>query len=146
MEVSGHVPQDVSLREAIEGGMRTPEHFIGALASVMRDETLPSPDLSVFDERALDLVRRVGSGEIDASELIDQEKLDAFAAYVATQDHWFMPTHDIMRNFTNDYQRPLEDLAALSHIQGVMTEGDWHDRAALDAMLAQLERRASGED
>ena len=269
MEVSGHVPQDVSLREAIEGGMRTSEHFIGALASVLRDESLPSPDLSVFDERALDLVRKVGSGEIDASELIDPEKLDAFAAYVATQDHWFVPTHDIMRNFTNDFQRPfeealpymtpdlhamfesiesgsffrldqvqkdgestlyelrtlvlsafhdagakilvgtdhsflsgpatareikalhkagfsrhaalaaatiepgrylgqagelgviakgavadlvlldgnpLEDLDALNHIEGVMTEGVWYDRAALDAMLVELERRASGEE
>ncbi len=53
MEVSGHIPQDVSLREAIEGGMRISEHFIGARASVMPNESLPSSDFSPCDERTL---------------------------------------------------------------------------------------------
>ena len=105
MEVSGHVPQGVSLRDAIEGGMRTSEHFIGVLAEVLSDETQGTPDLSVFDPGALEIVLRVASGEVDADTFVDPEKVEDFASWAAEQEHWFVPTHDIMRNFTNNTQR-----------------------------------------
>ncbi len=104
MEVSGHVPQSVSLRDAIAAGMRTSEHFIGVMVEVFADESLASPDLSVYDPNALAVVMRVARGDLDPETLIDPQKLDEFAGWVAGQDHWFVPTHDIMRNFTNDFQ------------------------------------------
>jgi len=38
---------------------------------------------------------------------------------------------------------PLEDFAVLKDIRGVMTRGQWHDRATLDAMLDGVALRAN---
>jgi hypothetical protein len=40
-------------------------------------------------------------------------------------------------------ENPLEDVAATRAIEGVMLRGRWLDRAALDALLAELESPAT---
>ncbi|MBM4186380.1 MAG: amidohydrolase family protein [Gemmatimonadetes bacterium] len=102
IEISGHVPQDVPLTRAIEAGMRTGEHFIGAMKAVWRDTALATPDLSALDQRARQLVVAIGAGQVAGSSLIDSAKVAALGALAARSDFWFDPTHDIMRNFTSN--------------------------------------------
>ena len=109
IEVSGHVPQDVPFKDAVTAGMRTSEHLIGVMHAAMGDDSLPSPDLAPFDERALELVESVGRGEVDVKRLLNPDKVAELATFIAGHDHWLVPTHDVMRNFTNNYQQPFPD-------------------------------------
>ncbi|MYE81058.1 MAG: amidohydrolase family protein [Gammaproteobacteria bacterium] len=98
--VAGHVPQDVPLLQAVQGGMRTAEHFTGMLAAVFADDSLPNPDLASFDLRNNDLIRALGRGDIDADGLVDRDKVAQLGAALAGQEFWLVPTIDVMKNFT----------------------------------------------
>jgi imidazolonepropionase-like amidohydrolase len=102
MEVSGHVPQALNLRQGVEAGMRSSEHFIAALWAVMANPELPSPDVGAMFEVSAEFARRIGRGEIDVDGLVDPQKVKELAEYVAARDHWLVPTHQIMRNFTEN--------------------------------------------
>lgn len=108
MEVSGHVPQAIHLREALDAGLKTSEHFISVLWSVFADPSLPNPDVSPMFPETAEFIRSIGRGEIDVSTLIDPAKVEALAEYAAAKDHWFVPTHQIMRNFTDNPLPPFE--------------------------------------
>jgi hypothetical protein len=101
IEVSGHVPQDVPLLHAIESGLRTSEHFLGTVAAVMRDSSMPSPDLAPYDDRAKAILIRLARGQLDPATLIDSTRVARLVALLQGKDFWFDPTHDIMRNFTS---------------------------------------------
>jgi imidazolonepropionase-like amidohydrolase len=108
MEVSGHVPQAIHLREAMDAGLKTSEHFISVLWSVFADPSLPNPDVSPMFPETAEFIRSIGRGEIDVATLVDPAKVKALAEYAAAQDHWFVPTHQIMRNFTDNPLPPFE--------------------------------------
>ena len=109
--VAGHVPQDVPLLDAVQGGMRTAEHFTGMLAAVLGDENLPNPDLASFDERAHPLLKALGRGERDPATLVDEAKVARLGAELAQHDFWLVPTIDVMKNFTS-LPRPAHPDAA----------------------------------
>ncbi|MDZ4730230.1 MAG: amidohydrolase family protein [Xanthomonadales bacterium] len=109
IEVSGHVPQAIHLRQAMDAGLKTSEHFISVLWSVFADPNLPNPDVSPMFPETAEFLRSIGSGAIDVTTLVDPEKVAVLAAYAADQDHWFVPTHQIMRNFTDKPLPPFED-------------------------------------
>lgn len=99
--VAGHVPQDVPLLDAVQGGLRTAEHFTGMLAAVLADDGLPNPDLASFDVRNNDLIKALGRGEIDVESLLDRDKAAQLGAALAGHEFWLVPTIDVMKNFTN---------------------------------------------
>ena len=99
--VAGHVPQDVPLLHAVQGGMRSAEHFTGMLSAVFADSALPNPDLGSFDPRNHELVKALGRGDLDAAELVDPDKVAQLGADLAAHDFWLVPTIDVMKNFTS---------------------------------------------
>ncbi len=109
MEASGHVPQAVPFMHAVRSGMRTAEHMIGMLSSVFADESWPNPDLAAYDERAAAFVGKIGRGEIDPDDLVDPEKVARVAAELRERDFWFVPTIDVMKNFTTLSRRRHPD-------------------------------------
>ncbi|MEM7729238.1 MAG: amidohydrolase family protein [Pseudomonadota bacterium] len=115
LEVSGHVPNSTDIFAALDGGMRTSEHFIGVLPAVMRDTSLPNPDVAPFFPESADFVASVGRGEVDVSSFIDPAKVDALQARLDATDHWFVLTVAVMANFTeNPYQFRMSDARYLS--------------------------------
>ncbi|MEQ9463548.1 MAG: amidohydrolase family protein [Haliea sp.] len=117
MEISGHVAQDVPLIDAIAGGMRTSEHLIGVLHAVAADRSLPNPSLSPKDDRAKELVLKLGAGEVSAEGFIDPIRLEAVAAAARGAGHWFVPTTQIMRNFSTD---PVPYIDGMERFMGPM--------------------------
>ncbi|MDE0365686.1 MAG: amidohydrolase family protein [Gammaproteobacteria bacterium] len=109
IEASGHVPQAVPFMHAVRSGMRTAEHMIGMLSSVFADESWPNPDLAAYDERAAAFVGKIGRGEIDPDDLVDPEKVARVAAELRERDFWFVPTIDVMKNFTSLSRRRHPD-------------------------------------
>ena len=109
IEASGHVPQAVPFMHAVRSGMRTAEHMIGMLSSVFADDSWPNPDLAAYNERAAAFVGKIGRGEIDPEELIDPEKVLRVAAELEERDFWFVPTIDVMKNFTTLSRRKHPD-------------------------------------
>ncbi len=99
--VAGHTPQDVPLLHAVQGGMRSAEHFTGMLSAVFADPALPNPDLGSFDPRNHELVKALGRGDLDAAELVDPDKVAQLGADLAAHDFWLVPTIDVMKNFTS---------------------------------------------
>ncbi len=125
IEASGHIPQSVPFQHALDSGMKTSEHFTGVLAAVLTDSSLPNPDVSPFFANAKDLMERIGRGEIDPATLIDTAKVTTLAKYAAAQNHWFVPTHHIMRNFTNNPLPAFEKgLSYLTPEEKVIVLGD----------------------
>ena len=125
IEASGHVPQSVSFRSAVNSGLRTSEHFTGVLAAVMADPGLANPDVSPMFEDTKGLMEKIGRGEVDGSTMIDWRKVEELAKYSAQLDHWFVVTHHIMRNFTDNPLPPFEDgLRFLSAEERMIVLGD----------------------
>ncbi|MSQ97894.1 MAG: hypothetical protein EXR85_01125 [Xanthomonadales bacterium] len=106
IEVSGHVPQDVPFLHAIGSGMRTSEHFLGALWAVLSDPSLSNPDLSAFDDRSKEFILALGRGEVDAGSLVDPERVAALGSALAKQEFWLVPTQDVMKSFTHTKRQP----------------------------------------
>jgi len=125
MDVSGHVPQAVPFRHAVEAGMRTSEHFVGVLHAVFRDQSLPSPDVSPMFDEAKQFMEQVGRGEINVEGLIDWRKVKELSAWLAGRKHWLVPTHHIMRNFTDNPLPPFEaGLRYLTPEERMLVHGD----------------------
>lgn len=120
MEIAGHVPQDVPLLDAINGGLRTSEHLIGVLHAVARDRSLPNPSLSPYDERAKALVIKFGTGEVPTENFIDPKRVQRVARAAREQGHWFVPTIRVMRNFGTS---PVPCFADLERFAGPMEIG-----------------------
>mgnify|MGYP000355963530 CR=1 FL=1 len=120
MEISGHVPQDVPLRNAIEGGLRTSEHMIGVLHAVAADRSLANPSLSPYDERAKALVLALGRGEVAAEGFIDPARVEEVARLAREHGHWFVATTRVMRNFGTD---PVPYIDGMEQYMGPMEKG-----------------------
>jgi hypothetical protein len=120
MEISGHVAQDVPLIDAIAGGMRTSEHLIGVLHAVAADRSLPNPSLSPKDDRAKELVLKLGTGEVSAAGYIDPLRIEAVAAAARGAGHWFVPTTRVMRNFSTS---PIPHIEGSERFMGPMEKG-----------------------
>jgi hypothetical protein len=120
LEISGHVPQDVDLLGAIEGGMRTSEHLIGVLHAVAADRSLANPSLSPFDDRAKELVLKLDSGEVPVEGFIDAGRVEAVAQAARKSGHWFVPTTRVMRNFTSN---PVPYIDGMERFMGSMEKG-----------------------
>jgi hypothetical protein len=120
LEISGHVPQDVPLLEAIDGGMRTSEHLIGVLDAVAADQSLPNPSLSPYDERAKALVIALGKGEVPVDGFIDPARVEMVAQRALEKGHWFVPTTRVMRNFGTN---PVPYIDGMERFMGPMEKG-----------------------
>ncbi|MEQ9270141.1 MAG: amidohydrolase family protein [Haliea sp.] len=120
MEISGHVAQDVPLLDAIAGGMRTSEHLIGVLHAIAADRSLANPGLSPYDERAKELVLKLGTGEVPSEGFIDQQRLQTVAASARSEGHWFVPTTRVMRNFSTS---PVPHIEGSERFMGPMEKG-----------------------
>ncbi|GAB5415256.1 MAG: hypothetical protein Cons2KO_28590 [Congregibacter sp.] len=120
MQIAGHVPQDVSITDAINGGLRTSEHLIGVLHAVANDRSLPNPSLSPYDERAKELTLKLGTGEVATEGFIDPARLQELAELARTKSHWFVPTTRVMRNFGSS---PVPYIDGMDRFAGAMELG-----------------------
>ena len=152
--VAGHTPQDVPLLHAVQGGLRSAEHFTGMLSAVFADPALPNPDLGSFDPRNHELVKALGRGDLDAAELVDPDKVAQLGADLAAHDFWLVPTIDVMKNFTS-IPRPAHpdafaspDASRPGHHADARERRIGHDRSRVagggDRPLPRARRRPPG--
>lgn len=109
MEVSGHLPHDVPLPVALDGGMRTMEHFLEVADELLRYPPGSDLDLYVVYPDVQERIEAIGRGDIALEDLIDRARIPALAQHAAQSDSLFVPTLLPMRNFTSQWNRPNDE-------------------------------------
>lgn len=102
VEFSGHVPESVPLRHALDSNMTTMEHFYGVIDAVRDEDGPASPEHPYLDPNAAAVVMKIGKGELEPASLIDQARLAELATKAAASNSWFVPTFEVMKIFTSE--------------------------------------------
>ncbi len=158
--VVGHVPESVSVREAIEAGQRTIEHNTRVeLAMTPRGEELSNWALQLsqrfFDRhRALPILGPLFGLRLAVADsalaAYDSATADAFGRFAAERPVWFDPTLVVMETvfrandsaFRNPPELKYAPAAALTMDEGIPT-GAQATPAQLEAGRARLTRHLS---
>lgn len=92
VEMSGHVPQAVSLDHAVASGMRTAEHLLGYLTGIESQPKAFPLRRSLINEKTKETLKALGRGDVALDALYSKEKFDALTTLLARADFYTVPT------------------------------------------------------
>ncbi len=129
LAVAGHIPDEVTAREAIDSGQRTIEHSFGlafengAQAAAIRSAfQAAAAEVRATAESGRELVERVFALKIAAIDsaiaVTDTVAAREFAEYAARKDVWFDPTFVVMENRYRPNDPVLRALPELRYASG----------------------------
>jgi imidazolonepropionase-like amidohydrolase len=132
IEVSGHLPRQVSAPHAIAAGMGTMEHFLEVVGSLLHGPAIPSLDLALLfrNTSGARAVAEAGEKGTNLVAEVDEQKLAEIARLFAASETRVVPTLVAMRNFTTapNTANPAWDRYLTPSVRRTWQNG-WRQRA-----------------